>query len=186
MKKVMYLSFLSVILMSSSCQQKRNEGKAGFRPMGKDVFSCWIEVSDKFGDIEVTIKNVSLEKVSFSKPRMMTGTDLNNDKGISANSLELQLRWETNQVANLQFATFKKIDTEDKIIDLNPGETIKLNMNLKNTLVERRCNLVPFNECFSEGTQEMSVTLSIVRVANKGIEKISESNTLVIHGKYIF
>ncbi len=186
MKKVMYLSFLSVILMTSSCLRKRNEGMEGFKPMEKDVFSCLIEISDKFGDIDVTIKNVTSEKVSFSKPRMMTGTDLNNNKGVSANSLELQLKWETNKVANLQYATFKKIDIDDEIINLNPGGTIKINMNLKNTLVERRCNLVPFDECFSEGTQDISVSLSIVRIANKGIEKVSESNTAIIHGKYIF
>jgi len=186
MKKGMYLSFLLIILLGSSCQQKRNEIVAGFKPMEKDVFSCLIEVSDKFGDIEVTIKNVTLEKVSFSKPRMMTGTDLNNSKGVSANSLELQLKWETNRVANLQYATFKKIDIRDEIINLNPGGTIKLRVNLKNTLVERRCNLVPFDECFSEGTQDISVSLSIVRVANKGIEKICESNTAMLYGKYIF
>lgn len=173
-----------VILLSNiSCISSEK----GFKPMGKNTLSSSINFINESTKVEVCIKNISNKQISFSKPRILTGLDLKQqDKPISYNSFEFNLTWDNNKTANLQYATFKDIDISHEVVTLAPEETKNIILDLRDTLVVRRCDLVPFTECFSKGNTTIKTTLILISVTNNKHKTISESPPKTFLGKYIY
>jgi hypothetical protein len=208
MNKCFCLSaILAVGLFSYSCKDKNSEHNLkpteigavtnnipqySFKPILKGTVSCFVTINDQTGDVDVAIKNILKNNITFTKPRIISGLGVDEKANGNTNPIIIEVSWrggedEKQSFARLIYATYEGVEIKDQLVTLKPKEISHIKFNLQNTLVERRCNLVPFIECFSGGKTKLSVVVCLLGHSDGEEDvKIAVSNTNTIHRKYIY
>jgi hypothetical protein len=163
-----------------------------FKPIAKGTVSCFVTINDKTGDVDLALKNILKENITFTKPRIISGLGVKGKLDARTNPIEIEMTWrgkgdKEEKFARCVYWTFKDIEIKDQFVTLKPKEICHIQFKLENTLVERRCNIVPFSECFSGGKTKMSVVVYLLgQGAGEEDVKIAVSNTNTIHRNYIY
>ena len=177
---IFLLSFIMAMLYLFTIRS----GKAVI-PLQENDISCSINFTEKFGEFEVSITNAKGKKLKFLKPRVITKYDMENTKNLTANSIKVQLEWDHEGFAELQYLSYNGTEIRDEIITLAPGETKKIIYNMEDSIFQRRCNMIPFNEGFTKGETEISATLTIFSIINDKDVVIAKSKRNTFKAKYI-
>jgi hypothetical protein len=207
MNKCFCLSVISAVgLFFYSCKDKNSENSIkaveegtvtnnnseySFKPIKKGTVSCFATIKDKTGDVDFAIKNILKSNITFTKPRIVSGLGVKEKLDARTNPIEIEMTWlgkgDKEDFARCVYWTFKDIAIKDQLVTLKPDELCHIKFKLEDTLVDRRCNIVPFSDCFSEGKTKMSVVVCLMgQSAGEEDVKIAVSNTNTIHRKYIF
>jgi hypothetical protein len=208
MNRCLCLSFvMAVSSLLYSCKDKNSENsnksieegtvtnnnsEYSFKPIKKGTVSCFVVINDKTGDVDLALKNILKSNITFTKPRIISGVGASGTLDARTNPIQVEMTWrgqgdKEERFAELVYSTFKDVEIKDQLVTLKPDEMCHVKFKLENTLVARRCNIVPFSECFSEGKTKMSVVVCLMgQSAGEEDVKIAVSNTNTIHRKYIF
>jgi hypothetical protein len=177
-------AFSSCLLAGVSCGGKGAQTGPEYIPAMTNAIRCTVKKAGEPWRMDVSLKNITTNRIVFSKPRIVTGVDIGN--ALSLNSMECLLVWAQTNMASLSYMTTNSVRLLDENWSLNPGESGTFSFDLRDTMVARRCNLVPFAECFAEGELDMSLTLTVMSYTNQNEITISRSEPIVVRGKYIY
>lgn len=173
----------------------RSEGTCSPTPQSNDSqkdLKCHIKLTDNFGELTVSLKNESDEEINLNGPRQMSIKDLvlirDDELKSPFITFKLELKWgkEWHQQAELFYLNQENKNIESGILTLLPGEKEKYTLNMSDTMVSRRCNMVPFKKCFTKGKTPISITLSLIELSGEKETVLSSSNEITFKAKYIF
>jgi len=158
----------------------------GFVPFPTNALSCSIKILRTWGEVEVSIKNTSSVKQTFSAPKILTGVDLESEPIAQGNTINFELRWGDNQFACADYSTFERINVAYKTMSLSPDETSRIVINLKDAQLNMRDNLVPFDQCFKKGGSIIFVRVLLVNIRDAKTSVIAQSNEEQFKGKCVY
>lgn len=158
------------------CCSTRNETK--FVPLKEYTISCFIEKGKNFGDLKITIKNITNKKISFSKPRVITAKEFMAKEPQFVNALKIILDNKKGKTFEVLAFTYSDEKVINEIITLEPKQKSYMRLSIKDIAVERRCNLVPFSDFFEKGKEEFQATLSIVCIGKEQYKEAVSSNSI--------
>jgi hypothetical protein len=189
-------TFLAVCLFFytawvSGCAKERDVfvSPQTFIPFPTNALACSVSFTKNWGEVEVVIKNASSTKQVFSAPRSITGVDfesVESETNMQINTLEFNFRWGENGFAEAQYMTLERKSIVNRTISLRPKETFTIVLNLTNTCLGRRDNVVPFNGMFTKGDSDIIIRASLVSIMHARYAIIAQSNEERFKGKYIY
>lgn len=186
-KNVVFILLVFSVLLHACLfgQMKDPVPTKAFIPFPTNALSCSIRLFKPWGKVEVSMVNTSSVRQVFSAPRMITGVDLQSEKNIEVNTINIECRWGGNRTVSAMYGTFEKTIIGNTNMSLPPHGTSKVVIDLKDFYFGMRDNLVPFNECFKEGDSNVCIQASLVTINQTKHTAISMSNEENIKGDYI-
>ncbi len=170
----------ALILLLGICLSSCGLIKNGMRfvPMKGHSTSCFIEKGKEFGELKITIENISAKRISFSKPRVLTVKDFSDNEPAFVNALKVVLDNKEGKVFEMLAFSYNEEEIINELITLEPNQKTYSRLYIRDFAVERRCNLIPFSDLFEKGKEEFEATLSIICIGQEQANEVVTSNSI--------